>query len=83
MKNERFDPTLEFQQFKEVMRRVLAMPKKRLDELVEAAKLSSPRLGDPNAPRKKACGSAQKNFIAGRCASQEIGTQLELFPAAP
>ena len=53
MKNEQFNLTPEFQHFKEVMRGVLAMPKKRLDELVEAAKLSSPRVGDPNAPGRK------------------------------
>jgi hypothetical protein len=44
MKSERFDSTPEFKHFKDVMRGILAMPKKRLDELVKAAKLSSSRL---------------------------------------
>jgi len=48
-----FDQTPEFGHFKEVMRGVLAVPKKRLDELVEAAKKSSPRNGSPNAPGRK------------------------------
>jgi len=38
---------------KEVMRGVLAVPKKRLDELVARAKEESPRNGDPHAPGQK------------------------------
>jgi len=53
MKARSFDSTPEFQQFKEVMRGVLAVPKERLDALVQAAKEESPRKGDPNAPGKK------------------------------
>ena len=48
-----FDATQEFQDFKEVMRGVLIVPKQRLNELVEEAKESSPRKGNPNAPGKK------------------------------
>ena len=40
-----FDSTPEFQRFKEVMHSVLAVPKKRLDVLVRAAKKESPRHG--------------------------------------
>lgn len=53
MKAARFDRTQEFQHFKEVMRGVLSVPKKRLDELVEAAKEHSPRRGNPHAPGQK------------------------------
>jgi hypothetical protein len=53
MKELFFDSTPEFQHFKEVIRRVLAVPKKRLDELVREAKENSPRNGDPHAPGQK------------------------------
>jgi hypothetical protein len=53
MKAAPFDSTPEFQHFKDVMRGVLAVPKKRLDELVEKAKKDSPRNGDPHAPGQK------------------------------
>jgi hypothetical protein len=53
MKVKRFDSTPEFQYFREVMQSVLAVPKKRLDELVEAAKENSPRNGNPHAPGQK------------------------------
>jgi len=53
MKEAPFDSTPEFQHFKDVMRRVLAVPKTRLDELVREAKENSPRKGDANAPGQK------------------------------
>jgi hypothetical protein len=53
MKAARFDSTPEFQHFKDVMRGVLTVPKKRLDELVREAKDNSPRNGDPHAPGQK------------------------------
>jgi len=53
MKAAPFDSTPEFQHFKDVMRGVLAVPKKRLDELVTKAKEDSPRNGDPHSPGKK------------------------------
>jgi hypothetical protein len=53
MKAAPFDSTPEFQHFKEVMRGVLAVPKKRLDELVAKAQKESPRNGNPHAPGKK------------------------------
>ena len=53
MKAAPFDSTPEFQHFKEVMRAVLAVPKKRLDELVRKAKETSPRNGKPHAPGQK------------------------------
>jgi hypothetical protein len=53
MKEPSFDTTPEFQHFKEVMRGVLAVPKARLDQLVEQAKKTSPRAGNTSAPGKK------------------------------
>jgi hypothetical protein len=53
MKATPFNSTPEFQHFKDVMRAVLAVPKKRLDELVLAAKETSPRNGNPHAPGQK------------------------------
>src|ERR1039458_2702142 len=53
MKAEPFSLTPEFQHFKEVMRAVLAVPKKRLDELVRDAKENSPRKSDLHAPGQK------------------------------
>lgn len=53
MKEKAFDKTPEFRHFKEVMRGVLAVPKKRLDELMEGAKDESPRNGDLHAPGQK------------------------------
>ena len=48
-----FDSTPEFQHFKEVMRKLVAVPKAELDALVKAAKEASPRKGDPHAPGRK------------------------------
>ena len=53
MKEPAFDKTPEFQHFKEVLKSVLAVPKKRLDELVRVAKDNSLRNGDPHAPGQK------------------------------
>jgi hypothetical protein len=53
MKEPSFDSTPEFRHFKTVMREVLAVPKKRLDELIRAAKEESPRNSDPDAPGQK------------------------------
>jgi hypothetical protein len=64
MKAERFDATPEFEHFKTVMRGILAVPKKRLNELVEAAKENSPRRANPHAPgqkRIKRRSSSRKN----------------------
>jgi len=48
-----FDSTPEFQHFKNVMRKLVAVPKAELDALVKAAKEASPRKGDPHAPGRK------------------------------
>jgi hypothetical protein len=53
MKAIPFDSTPEFQHFKDVMRGVLAVPKARLDALVEAAKEESPRKNNPHAAGRK------------------------------
>jgi hypothetical protein len=42
------------------MRGVLAVPKHRLNELVEAAKEHSPRKGNPNAPGEKRVSRRRK-----------------------
>jgi hypothetical protein len=55
MKEPTFDSTPEFEHFREIMRGVLSVPKKRLDELVAEARNSSDRKGNRRAPgRKKA-----------------------------
>jgi len=53
MKPASFDSTPEFQHFKSTMRKLLAVPKTELDEMVRAAKESSPRNGDKHAPGRK------------------------------
>jgi hypothetical protein len=65
MKAEPFDTTAEFQHFKEVMRAVLAVPKKRLDELVREAKEKSHRNGDPHAPGQKRAGEKRHRTLDG------------------
>jgi hypothetical protein len=53
MESKEFENTPEFERFKKAMRGILAVPKKRLDELVQGAKQDSPRNGDPHAPGRK------------------------------
>jgi len=53
MKAEQFEATPEFKHFKAVMRRVLAIPKERLDKLVRESKEASPRVGNLRAPGRK------------------------------
>jgi hypothetical protein len=53
MASASFDSTPEFARFTKQMRKLIAVPKARLDELVEQAKESSPRKGNPNAPGRK------------------------------
>ena len=53
MKDAPFDSTPEFGQFKEQMRKLIAAPRARVDELVQHAKENSPRKNDPNAPGRK------------------------------
>jgi hypothetical protein len=60
MKEAPFDSTPEFQHFKDVMRGILAVPKKRLDELVQTAKENSPRKGNPHAPGQKRAPTRRK-----------------------
>jgi hypothetical protein len=60
MKEPAFDATPEFQHFTNVMRGVLSVPKKRLDKLVAAAKETSPRNGDRNAPGRKAATAKKR-----------------------
>jgi hypothetical protein len=60
MKEPAFDKTPEFEHFKEVMRGILTVPKKRLDELVRAAKENSPRKGDPHAPGQKSVAKRRR-----------------------
>ena len=48
-----FDSTPAFQHFKDVMRNLIAVPKAEVDELVRAAKESSPRKNNPSAAGRK------------------------------
>jgi hypothetical protein len=48
-----FEAQPEFQHFKTVMKRLLAVPKSALDRRVRKAKKRSPRYGNPNAPGRK------------------------------
>jgi len=50
---EEFEAQPEFQHFKTVMKRLLAVPKAALDRKVRRAKKRSPRAGNPNAPGRK------------------------------
>lgn len=58
---ERFESTPEFANFKEGMKKLLAVPKAVVDERVKAAKGASPRAGNPKAagrkPKKRAAKS--------------------------
>lgn len=53
MKPASFDSTPEFQHFREVMKKLITVPKAELDQLVQAAKDASPRKNNPNAPGRK------------------------------
>ncbi len=50
---EQFEATPEFRKFKRAMREILKISKKDLDERVRHAKVTSPRVGNPNAPGRK------------------------------
>jgi hypothetical protein len=50
---EQFRSTSEFRKFKGIMRRILAVPKADLDQMVQEAKKASPRAGNPDAPGRK------------------------------
>jgi hypothetical protein len=60
MKAEPFDSIPEFQHFKDVMRGVLSVSKRRLDELVKAAKDNSPRKENSHAPGQKRAANRRK-----------------------
>ena len=48
-----FNETPEVARFKEVMRGVMSVSKKRLDELLKASRDESPRKDNPKAPGRK------------------------------
>ena len=50
---EQFEGTPEFRNFRGIMRRLLTLPKAKLDRKVKDAKKRSPRVGNPNAPGRK------------------------------
>jgi hypothetical protein len=50
---EQFKKTREFLRFKAGMREILRMSKAKLDERVEDARATSPRVDNPNAPGRK------------------------------
>jgi hypothetical protein len=53
MAAEQFLESPEFRRFRTGMKRLLTVPKEKLDRLVENAKADSPRAGNPNAPGRK------------------------------
>ena len=53
MKPASFDSTPEFLHFTEQMKKLIAVPKARVDELVKEAKESSPRKNNPHSPGRK------------------------------
>ena len=52
----RFEATPEFAEFKEGMKKLLAVPKAVLDVRVKASKEASPRAGNPKAAGRKKRG---------------------------
>ena len=60
MKPASFDSTPAFSHFKEQMKKLLAIPKSRVDELVQRAKDSSPRKNNPSAPGRKRKTTSKK-----------------------
>ena len=50
---KQFEATPEFRDFKNIIKRLLTVPKAKLDRKVRAAKKRSPRVGNPNAPGRK------------------------------
>jgi hypothetical protein len=53
MSSGSFDSAPEFARFTEGMRKLIAVPKSRIDELVKEARESSPRKNNPHAPGRK------------------------------
>jgi hypothetical protein len=53
MKTAPFESTLEFAHFKDVMGRLIQVPKAEVDVMVKEAADTSPRNGNPNAPGRK------------------------------
>lgn len=50
---KRFESSPEFVNFKGIVRKLLAVPKPELDEMVREAKETSPRVGNPKAAGRK------------------------------
>jgi hypothetical protein len=48
-----FDSTPAFQHFKDVMRKLIAVPKAEVDKMVLISKEASPRKNNPQAPGRK------------------------------
>lgn len=48
-----FDSTPEFHHFREVMKRVIAVPKAEIERRIKASKEHSPRKDNPSAPGRK------------------------------
>jgi hypothetical protein len=48
-----FESTPEFQHFREVMKRIVSVPKAELDRRLEASKQASPRKDNPASPGRK------------------------------
>ena len=48
-----FESRPQFQHFREVMQKIITVPKTELDRLVKEAADTSPRKGNPHAPGRK------------------------------
>jgi hypothetical protein len=48
-----FESTPEFQHFREVMKKLIKVPKAELDQMVQESADASPRKNNPNAPGRK------------------------------
>jgi len=59
-----FASTPAFRNFKDVMRRLIQVPKAEVDALVAQAKENSPRNSNPNAPGRKARKTRKRRGIA-------------------
>lgn len=62
----RFKATPEFANFKDIMRRLLKVPKSELDEKVKAAKEASPRAGNPKAAGRKPSRKPRGQIVDGQ-----------------
>lgn len=63
MKPASFDSTPAFRHFHAVMKKLIAVPKAELDQMVKASADLSPRKGDPNAPGRKSTKRTKRDKL--------------------